>query len=85
MLNRNVGHLMTNPSILLKDGSEIPEGMMDALYPLYAQFMILRIIKIQGLVLFILLNLKCTDLKKSNLLMLYLQSRTSSGYKKIFN
>jgi len=30
MLNRNVGHLMTSPSILLKDGSEIPEGIMDA-------------------------------------------------------
>ena len=30
MLNRNVGHLMTNPSILLSDGSEIPEGIMDA-------------------------------------------------------
>jgi malate synthase len=30
MLNRNVGHLMTNSSILLKDGSEIPEGIMDA-------------------------------------------------------
>jgi malate synthase len=30
ILNRNVGHLMTNPSILLKDGSEIPEGIMDA-------------------------------------------------------
>jgi len=30
MLNRNVGHLMTNPSILLRDGSEIPEGIMDA-------------------------------------------------------
>ncbi len=30
LLNRNVGHLMTNPSIQLKDGSEIPEGIMDA-------------------------------------------------------
>ena len=30
LLNRNVGHLMTNPSILLKDGSECPEGIIDA-------------------------------------------------------
>ncbi|MDA7605975.1 malate synthase G [Pelagibacteraceae bacterium] len=30
LLTRNVGHLMTNPSITLKDGSEIPEGIMDA-------------------------------------------------------
>ncbi len=30
LLNRNVGHLMTNPSILLRDGSEVPEGIMDA-------------------------------------------------------
>ena len=32
LLNRNVGHLMTNPSIVLKDGSEIPEGIMDAFF-----------------------------------------------------
>ena len=29
LLNRNVGHLMTNPAIILNDGSEIPEGIMD--------------------------------------------------------
>ena len=31
MLVRNVGHLMTNPAILTEDGSEIYEGLMDAM------------------------------------------------------
>ncbi|WP_209348135.1 malate synthase G [Pontixanthobacter sp. CEM42] len=32
MFVRNVGHLMTNPAIILPDGSEIPEGIMDAVF-----------------------------------------------------
>ena len=31
MLVRNVGHLMTNPAILDKNGNEVPEGIMDAM------------------------------------------------------
>ncbi|MEM7720518.1 MAG: malate synthase G, partial [Pseudomonadota bacterium] len=31
MLVRNVGHLMTNPAILLESGDEIYEGLMDAM------------------------------------------------------
>ncbi|WP_296720377.1 malate synthase G [Erythrobacter sp.] len=32
MFVRNVGHLMTNPAIRLADGTEIPEGIMDAVF-----------------------------------------------------
>ncbi len=32
LMIRNVGHLMTNPSIILKDGTEVPEGIMDAIF-----------------------------------------------------
>ena len=32
MFVRNVGHLMTNPAVLLTDGSEAPEGLLDGVF-----------------------------------------------------
>ena len=39
MFVRNVGHLMTNPAILDREGHEIFEGIMDALFTTPARFM----------------------------------------------
>ena len=54
LLVRNVGHLMTNPSILLKDGSEVPEGIMDAFITSAAALHDLKKKRIQELDQFIL-------------------------------
>ena len=54
LLVRNVGHLMTNPSILLKDGSEVPEGIMDAFITTAAALHDLKRKKIHELVQYIL-------------------------------
>ena len=54
LLIRNVGHLMTNPSIILKDGSEIPEGLMDAFMTTAAALHDIKKKEIQELVQYIL-------------------------------
>ena len=56
MLVRNVGHLMTNPAILDKDGNEVPEGIMDAMFTICIAMHDINgkgEIKILGLVAFI--------------------------------
>ena len=55
---------MTNPSIILKDGSEIPEGIMDAFVSTLCALHDFKNKKIQELVQFTLLNQKCMVQKK---------------------
>ena len=64
LLIRNVGHLMTNPSILLKDGSEVPEGIMDAFITTAAALHDLKKRRTQKMDRYILLNQKCMGQKK---------------------
>ena len=73
LLNRNVGHLMTNPSILLKDGSEIPEGIMDAFVSSMCALHDFKNKKNSELILSILLNQKCTAQMKLGLQILCLK------------
>ena len=67
LLIRNVGHLMTNPSIILKDGNEIPEGIMDAFLTTAAALHDFKKKKILEKVQFILLNQKCMVQMKQHL------------------
>ena len=69
LLNRNVGHLMTNPAIMLKDGTEIPEGIMDTFIATLCALHDFKNKKIQELDRYILLNQKCMDQKKWLLLI----------------
>ena len=65
LLNRNVGHLMTNPAILLARWFRNTRGYNGCIYSnTLCAYMILKIKKIHELILFTLLNQKCTDQKK---------------------
>ena len=64
LLIRNVGHLMTNPSIILKDGSEVPEGIMDAFITTAIALHDLSKKKFKKRFCLYCKNQKCTVLKK---------------------
>ena len=67
MLVRNVGHLMTNPSIKDQMGNAIPEGIMDAYFTVCMQCMTLLAmgyIKTLKQRVFTLLNQKCMALRR---------------------
>ena len=72
---------MTNPSIILKDGSEIPEGIMDAFLQHYVLYTILKTKIIRDLDLFIV-KPKCMGQMRLNLQIYYLKSRTGFEFKK---
>ena len=59
---------MTNSSIILNDGSEVPEGIMDAFITTTAALHDFKKRKIQELDQFTLLNQKCMDQMKQLLL-----------------
>ena len=58
---------MTNPAIILKDGSEIPEGIMDAFITSAACLHDIKKKVIQEVALFILLSPRCMVLMKLHL------------------
>ena len=72
LLIRNVGHLMTSSAIILDDGSEIPEGIMDAFITVLCAVHDFKLKKTQEKIQFTLLNQKCMVQKKSHLQIKYL-------------
>ena len=79
MLVRNVGHLMTNPAILDKDGNEVPEGMIDAMFTICIAMHDLNGdsgIKNSQASIYIV-KPKCTVLMKFSLLVIYFQQLKS--------